>query len=729
MSTTIHSFIDIFKTEFIVGDENVVLNKIVIPIIQRDYAQGRLDTDVSRVRNRFLTSLFNAVNGTPITLDFIYGDIDDKGIMTPLDGQQRLTTLFLLHWYAAKKEKIDEEKYLFLKGFSYETRYSARYFCSELVNFTPSFTKTISEDIINQAWFPLDWKKDPTISSMLVMIDAIDERFKGLSNIWERLNNNAVTFYFLPIKDMGLTDELYIKLNSRGKPLTPFEHFKAELERELRIINKTIAERIIKKIDCEWTDLLWRYRDSGTGNNSDYVVDDEFLRYFKFVCDILCYKNGHSPQGYSNDEFDLLQLYFSPDNKEALKNIEFLEASFDCWCNIQGFDNPAAFLASIMSSVHEDGKIIVNKNKIDIFEDCLHSYSDKTGKIRQFPLNRIILLYAVLVYLQNQQAVAADAFKRRLRIVNNLIQNSEDEVSDRLDRNRIPAILQEVDAIILKGNIDDSIENNFNVNQLQEEKEKIDFCLNNPTKTGLLFKLEDHPLLNGQIGIIGLSNLGLTDQFYKLFDCDWDLVDCALMSIGDYGQLERNKKHFQYGSKSKQSAWTSLFHKSANSRFDNTKDILLQLLKNPDIITDKVLENIVSSYVSTCETNVEYPWGYYYVKYPIFRPGSFGKFNNPDYSQSPYLLAVMQTKSMLSQNAYMPYLKATDEKHLSRDYLGQRLVYTNNYIICENDAYLVRDNNNNTVVDRININQNSNGIDIEDRIIKLRQYLIQNQLV
>lgn len=73
---------------------------------------------------------------------------------------------------------------------------------------------------------------------MLVMLDAIDERFKDVPDIWEQLENKAITFYFLPIRDMGLTDELYIKMNSRGKPLTVFEHFKAELEREIRALDE-----------------------------------------------------------------------------------------------------------------------------------------------------------------------------------------------------------------------------------------------------------------------------------------------------------------------------------------------------------------------------------------------------------------------------------------------------------------------------------------------------------
>lgn len=726
MSTTLHSFMDIFETEFMANEEKVQLKKIAIPLIQRDYAQGRQDADVNRVRSRFLDALHGAIVGEPITLDFVYGDIDSKGTMTPLDGQQRLTTLFLLHWYAAKKENISAEKYAFLGKFSYETRYSARYFCTELVKFTPSFQIKLSDEIINQAWFPLDWKKDPTISSMLVMLDAIHNRFKDVPDIWSRLENHAITFYFLPIKDMGLTDELYIKMNSRGKPLTLFEHFKAELEREMRTLDEKngtkVADRVVASIDKAWTDLLWNYRNGSAGDADDNIIDDEFLRYFKFVCDIICYRNGKSPQSYSSDVFDLLRLYFSAQNENTPANIATLEDFFNCWCNIGGYSNPTSFLTSFMSRTHEQGKIIVD-GKIDIFEDCIHSYSDKSGRLRHFPLNRIVLLYAITVYLQHQQDVAYADFVRRIRIVNNLIQNSEDEVSDRLDRNRLPAILQAVDAIILTGAIDASIENNFNVNQIQEEQEKIKFLAEHPEAAEALFALEDHDMLKGQIGIVGLENLTLGDRFASLFTCSLDKIDCALMTIGNYGQRERNGWRYQFASKSMRSAWTELFHKSANSGYDNTKAILVQLLMTNMTFSNSVLDDIISAYTAKCEAASEYPWNYYYVKYPVFRPGSHGKLSNTDVAAKPYLYSVMQTKTQWSQNTYMPYLKEADDVHLSRDSMGQRLVYADTYITCENGAYVVHNNEDETVIDTLTIAQNEAGIDTEDRIIKLKQYV------
>ena len=728
MNTKLHSFIDIFGSVYTADIEQVEIKKIIIPIIQRDYAQGRIDPDVNRVRERFLDSLYNAIIDRPITLDFVYGDVDAEGALIPLDGQQRLTTLFLLHWYAAKRENIPEEEMQVLRNFSYETRYSSRYFCLELVDFCPEFENQLSAEIVNQPWFPLDWKKDPTISSMLVMLDAIDLKFHDVQGIWEKLKNKAITFYFLPIKDMDLTDELYIKMNSRGKPLSLFEHFKAEFEREIKAIDEQLARRIIRKVDLNWTDLLWHYRDVGSGTAEDNTTDDEFLRYFKFICDVICYRKGESPQGKNDDEFDLLQQYFSKTGKDTISNVNTLESYFDCWINIPGYSSPTEFLKSFMTSGQEEGKISVAKDKVDIFEDCLHSYSDRSGKQRLFPLNRFVLLYAIICYLRNRDTVSREDFVRRIRIVNNLIQNSEDEVSDRIDRNRIPAILWQIDSIILTGLIDDSVENSFSPGQLKEEKEKIIFLENNPMEGANLFRLEDHPMLKGQISIVGLENLSLVDRFESLFECEWDLIDCALMATGDYGQRERNKWRFQYASSKIQLAWNELFHMSGNAGFEDTKNVLVSLLSAHHSFTNETLREITDEYIADCEARKIFPWRYYYVKYSEFRPGSYGKLSNEDTENKQYLFSVMQTRSQWSQNTYMPYLKAADSDHLSRDHFGQRLVYGDYHIVCENSSYLLRENATEEVVDTLLISQNE-GIDTVDRVILLKDYLQGNQYV
>ena len=121
----------------------------------------------------------------------------------------------------------------------------------------------------------------------------------------------------------------------------------------------------------------------------------------------------------------------------------------------------------------------------------------------------MVMLYAVIIYLQNTDTVSLEDFQRRIRIVNNLIRNTEYEISDSVVRqggNRMPAILKQVDSIILSGTITTDIGINFNAAQIKEELEKIEWLKSNKDRSESLFKLEDHDLLYGQISIIGLEH-------------------------------------------------------------------------------------------------------------------------------------------------------------------------------------------------------------------------------
>lgn len=724
MGTTLHTFIDIFDYNYEMEGENVQLSNIVIPIIQRDYAQGRVSDDVNRKRERFLDALKEAVVSKPITLDFVYGDISKDGVMTPLDGQQRLTTLFLLHWYAAKKDKIDEKDYSFLSKFSYETRYSARDFCHFLINFNPSFDLKLSDDIIEQDWFPLDWKKDPTISSMLVMLDAINEKFSDVSGLWERLVNKAITFYFLPIKNMGLTDELYIKMNSRGKPLTDFEHFKAEFERELKVLDEDYAKNIINKIDIDWTDLLWNYR------GDDNIIDDEFLRYFNFICDIICYKNGNTPLGKSSNEFDLLKEYFTGDKENVKNNVQLLETYFDCWCKKAKEKTIKEFFECFISYEHCENKVKIDTRiEVNLFEACLRSFGNK----KQFTLPKIVLLYGVITYLLNEEKISKEQFARRFRILNNLVRNSEDEIHNDENRdggNRIPAILKQTDNIIIKGSIDLTLGPSFNLNQLNEEIEKNNWLANNKDKSETLFKLEDHDLLFGQIGVIGLENIDLASKFEKLFNCNWDKVDCALLATEDYRQQNMNKWRYQMGSSKNPLSWEALFHKSKSKGYDNTRNALKQLLVNLAEITDENLQNIIDSYVEHCEKDKIFDWRYYYIKYPVFRPGRYGKYYIKENKENPnlirnYELVVMWTNEAVSTLAYQPFLKEIDSTLLSKDDWGMKLIANDVYVTCENSGYKIFNLKSNELIKSFDVPQNEDGIDLVNRIEAFKNEILE----
>ncbi len=725
-----------FKTIFLPYNDKsgktIEIKKIEIPKIQRDFAYGRTDKKNERKRNNFLSSLFNAVNGSPITLDFIYGDIKEN-VLTPLDGQQRLTTLFLLYWYASKKEKVAENEIGFLKCFSYETRPSARKFCEFITtkDFVLENGKTLSEQIIDKNWFPLEWKHDATISSMLVMLDAIQEKFACVESLYTKLDN--ISFYFLPIEDMGLTDELYIKMNSRGKPLTQFEHFKAEFEKQLRLADEKLAKQIGAKIDREWTDLLWQYHDSGIGDDNDNTTDDEFLRYFIFICNIICYRNEGSPK--TNNEFDLVKEFFTiqdHNNKDnVIRNAKTLESFFDCWLdNNKKSIQINLFFENFASNKHSPGKIKTNYN-VNLLEDCFRNYADIIGKNRRkFTLNQIILLYAHVIYRQNMSKVPEDDFRRRLRILNNLILNSSDQISDSEDRqggNRLPAILRQVDCIILKGIIADSesIGNNFNPSQLEEERIKLEWTKNNPSKAESLFALEDHELLYGQISIVGLEHPEHFVRFESLLKCNWDLVDCALFTIGDYKQQERKSCRYQLGSfMIEGSAWKTLFHKSQILiGFENTKEVLNQLLSLNSEFTDDYLTELIDKYMENCVNKNEYPWIYYYIKYKVFRTGRYGKYWWNDFEKTPYVFTTLFQKQQMSENSYNPFLKVVTD-NVSREHKGNRIYISEKLFLIETQTsyQLISIEEDEKVQQTFNIAQNGNGIDIENRIEKMKSF-------
>lgn len=722
-----------FKTLFTpYTDESgkqIEIKRIEIPKIQRDFAYGRIDDKNSRKRENFLDSLLESVNGKPITLDFVYGDVKDN-ILTPLDGQQRLTTLFLLYWYASKKENLAETD--FLKRFSYETRPFARKFCNALTtkDFELENCIKLSEQIKDKNWFPLEWQHDATIASMLVMLDAIQNKFANVENLYAKLDK--ISFYFLPIEDMGLTDELYIKMNSRGKPLTQFEHFKAEFEKQLKLADEELAKRIGSKIDREWTDLLWQYRNSGVGDDNDNTTDDEFLRYFIFICNIICYKNGGSPK--TSDEFDLVKEFFTiknnNDTDRIIKNAEFFESYFDCWLDDNKRSIPIqVFFESFVSKEHSAGKIKTDYN-VNFFNDCLKNYADIIGKKRRkFTLNQIILLYAFVTYRQNLSIVSENDFRRRLRIINNLILNSSYQISDSEDRqggNRMPAILRQVDSIILEGVIaaSETVGINFNPSQLEEEKHKLEWTNSNPDKAEKLFTLEDNKLLYGQISIVGLEQPEYFKRFESLFNnCNWDLVDCALFSIGDYKQKERNGWRYQLGSSMVDGfAWKTLFHKSENLiGFDNTKKVLCELLKQTDDFTDDYLKTLIGTYTTKCENIQEYPWIYYYIKYKVFRTGRYGKYWWDDFDKSPYVFTTLHQKQKPSENSYNPFLKAVDKK-VWREHWGNRISLNEAKFLREtqNSYQVISNDENENVLDEIYITQNEEKIDSENRIEKMK---------
>ncbi len=655
----------------LISEENPYgIKGIIIPRIQRAYAQGRSDAHAVKTRDRFLTAIHKGLHNKGLTLDFIYGNIQD-GHLIPLDGQQRLTTLWLLHWFAARKEGINSTS---LQKFSYNTRYSARDFLAKLTSYIPSFEGPISQEICNQGWFPMEWINDPTVNGMLTVLDDIQQRFDDIENLWEKLDK--IDFYFRNIEEMKLTDDIYIKMNSRGKPLTDFEHFKAEF---LKIIKNNHEEesskRIGRKIDREWTDLLWDYRDD---NN---LVDNGFLNLFRIISIILIYKSDESLSEYDiTDDFALLEKVY----KDKTENITFFESALDGLVKInnteiqQGASSKNAlkdFFSSYLTlTEYKEGKVVLPQQITDV--DILQGILMGTPLRKNAPtLYWVVVLYSFLLYIMNKGIIEDVDFRRRLRIVINLLKNSRNEVVDTPKGdagNRMPAILIQVDNIILSEEIADSIiiggeqRPNFNASQMEEERQKLQFTKVHPEQAVGLFQLEDHRLIEGRTEVVGYENQHLYQRFIQLFDtCSYDFIDCALLAIDDYSQ-RLNYWCVQLGSGDEQGigdrAWHSLFHPSGrNTDFENTKKALRSLLEKSNELDNDILRRISDNYIEACHDTNLYDWRYYYISYSCFRPNRYGKYTI--YSVQPYTMVALRAEKRESSNAYQCMLLALYEHY------------------------------------------------------------------
>ncbi len=316
--------------------ESVIFDKVEIPIIQRDYAQGRIYVDNDKKQHlnktglRFITTIFKHLEERKeMELDFVYGSVlapdaatkRTGNVFLPLDGQQRLTTLFLLYWYVGLREldkqdnKEEREKLMkTLRKFSYVTRISSKDFISSLCDLSLtslSFTEKPSKQIALLPWYYKSYKKDPTVASMLNMLDEIHQQYNACPTVQKPLLGylELLRFYPFPLDGFNLTEDLYIKMNARGKQLTDYENFKADWinwmkddknpEQSLFLAISEYQKRkmpyymvISQKLDNEWTDFFWsvskdydiKLRDPKT-QKLEYpegkLVDPLFMRFFR----------------------------------------------------------------------------------------------------------------------------------------------------------------------------------------------------------------------------------------------------------------------------------------------------------------------------------------------------------------------------------------------------------------------------------------------------------------
>lgn len=218
--------------------------RVVIPGIQRHYVQGANNPKAESVRKQFIKEIFAAIKEkqNEFSLHFIYGSINTNGedSFVPVDGQQRLTTLWLIARYAAEKAEPSDRKDLLslLSRFTYEDRINAKRFCQALTceDSRWDITQDPNPNILCQDWFVDYWKEDETVASMIRMLSTIYEEWnKHQDSITaEDILEAIASKIRFKLKIDAFGDDIYMKMNARGLQLTQWENFKGKFSEDLR---------------------------------------------------------------------------------------------------------------------------------------------------------------------------------------------------------------------------------------------------------------------------------------------------------------------------------------------------------------------------------------------------------------------------------------------------------------------------------------------------------------
>ncbi|MBP3587121.1 MAG: DUF262 domain-containing protein [Paludibacteraceae bacterium] len=630
--------------------------KIEIPIIQRDYAQGRLGKE--NLRKGFLSDLKKALDNpqNEMKLDFVYGSTDNDTLF-PLDGQQRLTTLWLLHWYIAlRADCLTQENCQIFKKFSYETRISSREFCQNLCEYE-YFKQFDGNDIVSyikrQTWFYSVWKQDPTIQSMLRMlggtnihnkkgediVDGLEEIFsdteeREFKEYWNILTTTIcpIVFYHLPLDNFGLSDDLYIKMNARGKQLTSFENFKADLIGYIRhqAYNENLSEEVhVKwerlldpaigipiKMDTTWTDLFWNNRSKGIKQaDGNIILTDQideiyyaFLNRFfwnelfnakdaenKYILTLNGRERENSSYFFLNDEkndkgydekiaYQGLDVYKYFNGEIPLECFEKLMRILDNLHNFKGnipicsWNNSFKFVPEYENVKDENG--IEREENIKI----INNSSDSILKVTTLTQIHRITFFGLCKYF-NEDAGDEISLKRWMRVVWNLISGeasdgrpqirstdamrSAIEIIDKLDSHNVYESLNEDKAMILsKGNRLSDIEQRYK-EEVEKAKKILEARIDNRSWENDIIIAENEAFFKGAIRFLFTDENGTYN--WSDFDIKAANAKCYFDRDGvrkDYSPILMRRLISYYDD------WGMFF----NITYDSTKETWLKML-------------------------------------------------------------------------------------------------------------------------------------------------------
>lgn len=307
------------KINFITGETYTLAElfsgerRIIIPDLQRDYCWGdENNTKSTGEKGELVTDFVNNLLGqfddqrnkndkSALNLGLFYGYEVPADHIQLCDGQQRLTTLYLLLGMINKKtvenkdnqftegkfrrhlisdfeyKKDDKEPYL-----NYAIRESSLYFLSDLVcKFFIGNTDKV-ECIKSADWYFDDYNLDPSIQSMLKALDKIEKIISEKNTDLLELGDwllNKVTFLYFDMENRKNGEETFVVINTTGEPLSSTQNLKP-------LVLQVNANPKIdgKEIDQCWEEIeTWFWQNRKGDNDTAEAGFAEFLRWVSII--------------------------------------------------------------------------------------------------------------------------------------------------------------------------------------------------------------------------------------------------------------------------------------------------------------------------------------------------------------------------------------------------------------------------------------------------------------
>jgi len=693
-----------------------------IPQLQRDYVQGSDNT--KEIRDLFICDLVETLSvDTPeakqktLHLDFIYGSTYEEApasglhphwekgelhfdtpnsdvneptkVFLPLDGQQRLTSLWLLHWMLCPETEADAAKKL-LSHFSYATRSSSRRFCSALVahigdgELKQQLKINKAKSALMEApWFLPAWQKDPTVNSMIEMLVAIGTRLgeADTAPLWKRLQEGAITFTVIEIQsnEFRLTDELYIKMNNRGRMLTDWECYKAKAIECLGEVvfkeenaglweslqaneqEKTPADYFSFRVDGRWQDFFWHLSRGRESPLEDRVQrSDEMMRnFFTWWTEFRYY---HYNMGECSDKMHVFKSA-----EEITLLFQVLNKLHEIGCphgeSAESQDQEKEFLETAFG--------VASKSAVEV---RLHFTGSEGNESRVGDLFRLlcegklerrhqVLVYYLLLRLVKYNEEATDANLRDfLRVVRNFLysirKTEKLAFTSGIELKELSGYAKFLDEVLGEKEVyaglsskEVSEETSQNVSAFRHEVEKAKWICAHSAENTALFRLEEHDLLRGFLrnlpwqddSVINMPRL--CEAFFAIFGSPWQqetekvsdkLVARALVACGFQGILNRGIRKYTwwaycFGGDEPHWRFVLTYHKDMHLKEHTGRQNLLSALQRlfklyieQSGTPEERLQAIIDNFLK--QTENKKPPLYYLVKYPDLWSGKIYHF-------------------------------------------------------------------------------------------------------